>query len=45
MRILTVLFRKVRPWIGGAADCSATLFYISGLHTVTVETVSFTAAA
>jgi hypothetical protein len=30
---------------GGAADCTATLYYISGLRTVTVGTLSFTAGA
>ena len=32
-------------WTGGAADCTATLYYISGLRTVTVGTLSFTTAA
>lgn len=34
-----------QAWTGGAASCTATLYYISGLKTVTVGTLSFTAAA
>jgi len=34
-----------QAWTGGAADCTATLYYISGLRTVTVGTLRFTAGA
>lgn len=32
-------------WTGGAADCTATLYYISGRKTVTLATLGFTAGA
>lgn len=34
-----------QAWTGGAADCTATLYHISGLRTVTDGTLSFTAGA
>lgn len=32
-------------WTGGAASCTATLYYISGSKSVTLATLGFTAAA
>jgi hypothetical protein len=34
-----------QAWTGGAASCTASLYYISGTSTVTLGSISFTAAA